>query len=281
MNESRVILLGGRGFVGANLKEELRSADLNVICVTSSDADLRTPMGATALSGIVRDGDIVVNCAAVVPARDTADVMENVRIVESTLAGLARVQLEQLVVVSSDAVYGDVSGVITAQTPVSADSYYSAMCVVREVAAQETASRATAIIRPAAIYGAGDSHNSYGPNRFIQTGLKDHEITIFGQGEASRDHVHISDVSKAIVHAITSRLDGIFNIGSGSAVSFHDVAKIVREAIGNGVEIQSAGAESAVTHRYMDLEDIRSWFPMFTPTIIRSGVTRVVDELRV
>ena len=56
--------------------------------------------------------------------------------------------------------------------------------------------------------------------------------------------MHISDVCKAVVHAITSRANGTFNIASGSAISFHDVARIVRDAIGDDVSIESVGAES-------------------------------------
>ena len=280
MSASRVVLLGSRGFVGSNLLKALQSVDFEVVCVTSSDANLSTPMGATALSGFVRDGDTVVNSAAIVPARNTSDVIENLNIVEAIATGLTGVELEQFLVISSDAVYGDVSGTITAKSPINADSYYSGMCVMREIAACEISAKSIAIIRPTAIYGFGDSHNSYGPNRFIRTGLQEREIKIFGQGKASRDHVHISDVCKAVVHAITSRANGTFNIASGSAISFHDVARIVRDAIGDDVSIESVGAESEPTHRHCDAADMRSWFPEFDPTTIESGIGAVVDQYR-
>ena len=97
---------------------------------------------------------------------------------------------------------------------------------------------------------------------------------------ASRDHVHVSDVCKAVVHAITSRANGTFNIASGSAISFHDVARLVRDAIGDDVSIVSVGAESEPTHRHCDAADMRSWFPEFDPTTIESGIGAVVDQYR-
>jgi len=280
MKKPRVVLLGARGFVGTRICAELGSREYEVVGLTSDEADLRTPMGAVVLRDVVRDGDVVVNAAAVVPARNTFDVAENIRIVESVAAGLSGRKLSQFVLISSDAVYGDVNGAISAASPVSADTLYGAMCIMREVAAQEIVAASTATIRPSAIYGFGDSHNSYGPNRFVRTALVDGEIRIFGEGAASRDHVHIEDVAKAVTYAIASHTHGTFNIGSATSISFLDLARVIRDAVGEEVRIESVGTESAPTHRCFDKTDINSWFPEFSPITIEAGVREVIDSYR-
>ena len=51
------------------------------------------------------------------------------------------------------------------------------------------------IVRPTLVYGEGDPHNGYGPNRFIKL-IKKKPIELFGRGEELRDHVWINDVSR-------------------------------------------------------------------------------------
>ena len=104
-------------------------------------------------------------------------MIENLNIVEAIATGLTGVELEQFLVISSDAVYGDVSGTITAKSPINADSYYSGMCVMRELAACEISAKSIAIIHRQRYMALG-FHNSYGPNRFIRTGLQEREIKI-------------------------------------------------------------------------------------------------------
>jgi nucleoside-diphosphate-sugar epimerase len=52
-----------------------------------------------------------------------------------------------------------------------------------------------AILRPTAIYGAADTHNSYRLNRLLRLALREARITLFGRGEEERDHVYINDVT--------------------------------------------------------------------------------------
>ena len=51
------------------------------------------------------------------------------------------------------------------------------------------ARRDLAILRPTLIYGAGDPHNGYGPNRFRRLAATGKPIILFGEGEERRDHV--------------------------------------------------------------------------------------------
>ena len=47
------------------------------------------------------------------------------------------------------------------------------------------------ILRPTLIYGKGDTHNSYGPNRFLKQAKNESIINIFGKGLDKRDHMSV------------------------------------------------------------------------------------------
>src|ERR1700733_14547904 len=104
-------------------------------------------------------------------------------------------------------------------------------------------------LRPCAVYGANDTHNSYGPNRFIRSGLKDGKITLFGFGEEKRDHVYVEDLSRLVELCLLHRSEGTLNLVSGTAVSFYDVAERIIRLSGLPIRIENLPRSSQITHR--------------------------------
>ena len=45
-------------------------------------------------------------------------------------------------------------------------------------------------LNPTLVYGPGDKHFGYGPNKFINDALKLNKIKLFGKGEELRDHIY-------------------------------------------------------------------------------------------
>ena len=78
----------------------------------------------------------------------------------------------------------------------------------RELMLAREAKAPLAVLRLTAIYGAGDTHNSYGPNRFLRQALKDGRIPLFGNGEETRDHLHVDDAVDLILKVDLARVDG-------------------------------------------------------------------------
>jgi len=60
---------------------------------------------------------------------------------------------------------------------------------------------------------------------FFRTGIKKREITIYGDGEQTRDFIHVYDVCNAIILACSSSESGTFQIGSGKEISINELAK--------------------------------------------------------
>jgi nucleoside-diphosphate-sugar epimerase len=233
-----------------------------------------------ALAAMLQASDTVVHAAAVVPAKGAADVSRNLLMTQTLVDALAGVEIAQLVVVSSDAVYGSESGVVDEESACSPDSLHGVMSLAREMVCANVSTSVLTLVRPAAIYGNGDTHNSYGPNRFARQVLDSGEITVFGAGAATRDHVTIHDVAEVIFRAIEGRQAGVINVASGQSISFADLAGLVRNGVPTGGCIVVAGSESSPTFRTYDISGLNRRFPDLVPTVPAEGVPVMMAEMQ-
>jgi UDP-glucose 4-epimerase len=81
--------------------------------------------------------------------------------------------------------------------------------------------------------------------KFINQALSGKQLTIYGDGEYSRDFVHVNDITKALTLSLTTQGIGgeAFNVG-GSTMSINVIAKIITEEI---VEMTEKEVSSAYT----------------------------------
>jgi nucleoside-diphosphate-sugar epimerase len=281
---TRTVILGSRGFVGGRLAAHLAEAGVPVLGLSSRDIDLTAPTAIEALAGRLNADDSLVFVSALTPdkGRDIATMMRNLRMGEHVCAAVARTPCAHVVYVSSDAVYADDANPVRETSCASPSSFHGTMHLVRERMLIETARAAKvplAILRPSLLYGPGDTHNGYGPNRFVRTALADRKIALFGGGEEKRDHVFIDDVSRIIELVLRRRSTGVLNIATGTAVSFHDVADVIASTVA-GVAIEPSARANPITHRHFDTTAIASAFPAFRFTPIAGGLetTLSVDQ---
>lgn len=273
------MVLGASGFVGSHAVARAETDGLEVVRLSSTDIDLTSPASVAALASRLQPGDTVVHSAAVAPARNATEAATNLTMTHHLVEASRGIPLAQVVVVSSDAVYGSASGLVTEQTPCALDSQHGVMSLGRELACAEIAADVLTIVRPAPVYGAGDTHNSYGPNRFARQALESGQITLFGPGEAGRDHVAVADVAAVIVRCITEREVGIVNVASGQMRTFAQVAELVRAAAPEGTTVVSAGSESSPTFRSFDLSGLIRRFPDHVPTTPETGIPAMVHVM--
>jgi nucleoside-diphosphate-sugar epimerase len=82
-----------------------------------------------------------------------------------------------------------------------------------------------AVLRPTLVYGSGDPHNGYGPNKFRRQANRGEPIVLFGEGEEQRDHVDVEDIAAIVRLVLTHRSAGILNIATGTVTSFRALAE--------------------------------------------------------
>lgn len=268
---SRVVLLGAQGFLASRVRTALEEARTPMLAIGSRDVDLTTPGAAEALRSALREGDSVVVLSAITPDKGKGidALMANLRMAEQVCTALGQTRPAHVVYISSDAVYRETEPFIDERGPADSSSLYGTMHVLRERMLTHALGGATplAVLRPTLVFGAGDTHNSYGANRFMRAAAADRRIELFGEGEEQRDYVFVDDVIRIVQRVLEHRSSGILNVVTGQSISFRDLARNVAAIAGNVTVECKPRAPGPILHRHYDPTALFRAFPdfRFTP----------------
>ncbi len=282
---ARVVVLGASGFVAGDLLAHLARLGVETVAVSSSKADLRKPSSVAALRAILRPDDALVFVAALTPdrGRDIRTLMMNLAMAEHVCSALEQTPCRHVVYVGSDAVYADDVNPVRESSCCDPSSFHGLMHLARErmlISTLKKSKTPLLLLRPSLLFGARDTHNGYGPNRFLMTALSERKITLFGGGEEKRDHVAINDLSRLISLALRHRSEGVLNVATGQSTSFHDPARRIADLVGGDVRVETTPRQNPITHRHFDVT--RTWraFPEFTFTPLETALAEMVAERR-
>jgi UDP-glucose 4-epimerase len=131
------------------------------------------------------------------------------------------------------------------------------------------------------------AHDEYGVlNWFIRKAIDDEVIPVFGDGRILRDFLYVDDLVDCFLQVATcDRAYGeVFNVGSGLAISFIDLAKKIVEVTGKGkvafTEFTQERKEVEPGDYYTDISKIKrvvGWSPQ---TSLEEGLRRTVEFYR-
>lgn len=279
----RIVLLGASGFVGRRATEQFRGAGLPVVAVNSAEIDLTHADAARALDVTLHDGDVLLFLSAITrdKGRDAATFMRNVAMGAHVAAAITS-RMAHVVYISSDAVYGDAPSLpITERTACNPSCLYGAMHVARELMIAESCRAAQVpccIVRPTLLYGLGDTHGSYGPNRFFRTAVEG-SISLFGGGEERRDFVLVDDAARLIERVVRERTRGVLNVATGRSATFAAVANLVADAMPIPVRITHEARAVPIVHRDFDSSETFRLFPDFQYTLVDEGIAATAAAL--
>jgi UDP-glucose 4-epimerase len=276
------VLLGANGFVPSALKSRLKADGIPHLVIGSCDVDLIDPASSAHLATQLKADDVLVMCSALTPekGRDPATLIKNLRMAEHVALAVSQQRCAHIIYFSSDAVYASGPSPISESTPAAPADLYGVMHLARELIlaqAAQTVGIPFCVLRPCAIYGTGDTHNSYGPNRFIRNAVSERKIRIFGDGEEIRDHVFIDDVIALTLGVIERRSAGTLNLVSGQPITFAALALEISRLLKNEVQIETATRTGNSTHRRFDDSAIRQAFPSHLRTTPLVGLTAMLD----
>jgi len=135
------------------------------------------------------------------------------------------------------------------------------MHLAREIALAKMAGETPfAILRPTLVFGARDPHNGYGPNRFRRQAEVGETITLFGEGEERRDHIHVDDVAELAARILMRGSVGTLNAATGTVVSFRAIAEAT------GASVQGTPRSGPMPHngyRAFNVSALKAAFPDF------------------
>jgi len=302
----RVIVTGGAGFIGHNIALYLYEKGFDVVVVDSFEraspigvkriveagleivkADVRN---TEVVSRIVRDADFVIHTAAYVSVEESMSrpelYIENN--VLSTLA-VARICLEArvpVIYISSAAVYGEpIELPITESHPINPISPYGLSKLFGEqiLDLYSRYGLESIILRLFNVYGIGQTGSYAGViTRFITNALRGEKLVIYGDGEQTRDFIHVRDVARAIELAIKRQVYGEkINIASGKPVTIKRLAEIIREIACRECPIEYQPPRLGdIRHSYADISKARRILG-FEPSIsLEEGIKELIDSMK-
>ena len=259
-----VVVTGGAGFIGSNLVEALVRTGQHVTVLDNLSSGYRENLlpfpGVRFLEGDVRDGDavalalegaeIVFHLAASVGNkrsidRPIEDAEVNVLGTLRVLEGARKAGVRKVVVSSSAGVFGELKTLpIREDHPVEPDTPYGCTKLCEEklgLAYAKLYDLEVVCLRYFNVFGRNQRFDAYGNviPIFVYGALRGETLTIHGDGEQTRDFIHVRDVVQANTRAAeNSGFSGAFNIGSGKRISINGLAKGIGTALGRAMKVK-------------------------------------------
>jgi len=301
---SLVLVTGGAGFIGANLLRTLDAEyDVRVfdnLVRGSRDllpedreidvvvGDIRDP---DALAGAMRGVDLVIHLAAfgsvVESITDPVENFEiNARGTFETVRAASEAGIERFVFASTGgAIMGDQEPPIDEQSLPWPISPYGASKLCGE--AYLHAFAGSFGIRPVAlrfanVYGPYSAHKKGVITRFIRAALAGGTFEIFGDGQASRDFLHVDDLCRGIIAAAESDLsDEVVHLASESETTINELARLILDLIGSDVDIvhhpKRTGEVERNFARADRAQELLGWSQQLS---LRDGMAQTIDWFR-
>jgi UDP-glucose 4-epimerase len=251
---ARLVLLGRSGFLGKALQETAKVTGIEIVALGRPGVDLTCDSSVKKITSQLSGNDQVLMLSALTPEHGPAEELypKNLKMMKNASHALQDRGFAHLVYLSSDAVYPWTEDAVSEQTPIAPADGYSRMHAEREsIAASlgEQCGRPVGILRPCAVHGPGDTHMSYGPNRFVRTAVEEREIVLFGRGEEIRPHLWIEDCVNWILEASRTKFAGVLNIVPRETTSFLDLAHQVASLVDTSVSLRFVPRRQAIMHR--------------------------------
>ena len=259
----RIVITGGAGFIGSNIARMLCSDNsVSIIDNLSTGklenlSDIKESIDfisgditeVEALMKAFRSADYVLHLAALPSVQRSIDdpITANLHNVDGTLKVLVAAMdcgVKRVIFSSSSAVYGDGPEQPKIETlipmPMSpyavtkvAGEYYCR--VFNDIYGLETVS-----LRYFNVFGPGqDTSSQYAAviPKFIQSISHGRPLTIYGDGEQSRDFVYVADVAAANALACTAEKAAgrVINIASGKRTTVNELADILGKILSKDV----------------------------------------------
>jgi GDP-L-fucose synthase len=301
VRDATVVVTGGTGFLGSHLVDALEREGARVIGLGRRDYDLRDRDAIQRMLDATRP-DALVHLAAVVGgiganrAEPGRFFYENAVMGIELLESCRRAGVAKIVVAGTVCAYPKHTPVPFSERdlwtgyPDETNAPYGLakkMLLVQAEAYRAQYGSNIVTLLPANLYGPGDNFDpatSHVIPAMIRrfAAARDHaleEVTLWGDGTATREFVFVEDAAHAFVLAL-ERYDAAepVNVGSGAEISIRELAALVAELCGYGGAITwDASQPNGQPRRQLDTGRARTAFGFEVSTPLREGLRQTID----
>jgi UDP-glucose 4-epimerase len=249
---NRALVTGGAGFIGSHLVDRLiKDCEVTVYDDFSAGDSRHVHEEASVVSADVRDensltdavteADVVFHEAAQVSVQQSVSDPEGSHRVNIdpmlTLLEAARDADTRVIFASSAAIYGQPAYLpIDESHPKEPSSPYGLEKLTADNYCRlyhELYDVETVALRYFNAYGPRQQGGDYSGviSIFRDQALANDDITVEGDGEQTRDFVHVDDIVQANILAATNddAVGEAFNIGTGNSISIRELGEIIRD----------------------------------------------------
>jgi UDP-glucose 4-epimerase len=303
MSGSHALVTGGAGFIGSHLTRALLASGRRVTVLDNLSVGRRdvVPDGARFVHGDIRDAnavadaltgvDTVFHLAAQVTIRGSferfyEDLDTNVMGTARLLRAMDPAAVKWFVLASSMGVYGDLDvpqpiAESHATTPLS--PYGIGKLAAEGVSRQVLEGRGIPFtaVRFFNTFGPGQTYTPYVGviTIFVTRLLQGQPPVVFGDGEQSRDFVHVDDIVAGTM-AAPGREPGTYNLGTGIGTSLNTLAAMLSAKIAPGVTATYAPAPPGeVRHSIADISAARRALAYQPSRALATHLQTVIDDI--
>jgi nucleoside-diphosphate-sugar epimerase len=285
----RALVTGAAGFIGSHLSAALLDSGASVTgidCFTDyysravKEANLGTVKGRPGFSFVeaaLQDVDLTALLTGVTHIFHLAGqagvrkswggdfdvyIRDNIHATQRLLEALARMPIQKYVYSSSSSVYGN-----HVALPMREDSYLQPLSPygVTKLAGEHLGNLYCAnhgvpavSLRYFTVYGPRQRPDM-AFQRFLTAARDGTPITMYGDGEQTRDFTFVADIVAAnMAAAVQGRPGSVYNIGGGSRVTLNHVLDLIRNVTGKTIEVRREPEQKGdMRHTYADTSAAR------------------------
>jgi UDP-glucose 4-epimerase len=294
----------GCGFVGARLAREFARAGKQLLVVTRSEpgADVRLLPGVELLVADIADpgvaeealegaDQVVYAAGGLMPAGSEANPALDIQLTLPPLctvleATRAKPGLRFVLISSGGTVYGRPQYLpVDEDHPTEPISSYGTVRLACEqyvgLYARLHGLRACSL-RCSNVYGEGQptDRRQGAVGTFLQRGLHDEPVVVFGDGATVRDYVYVGDVATVVLAVLERPHEAsVLNVGSGRPTSLTQLIRIVERTTGRPVAIDRRPSREFDVHEIvLDISRLRTFVDL-EPTPLEEGVRMTFDAM--
>lgn len=269
----KILITGGSGFIGSHIAEHFQSSAQEIRVLDNyrtgyaknleglrADVIRGSITDRSLVRDVVQGVDYIFHMAALVSVPESMSkpsecVDINVHGLLNVLEEASAAGVKKIVFASSAAVYGDNPSVPKIETMVpeprspyaitKLDGEYYLELYRREGKIESASIRFFNVFGP-----RQDPRGAYAAAVpiFMEKALRHEDITIFGDGGATRDFIYVKDIVGALAFAAQHDIHGTYNAGYGGQITINDLANQI---------ISAAGSRSKIMHLAERPGDVR------------------------